>query len=115
MSSTMDRLRAKPESYRHKLAFFTATFLSLVVFVGWAGFEGYIRLPNGEVSYNESQQNIASVAASNSTNVLTPFDNSKNALRATMEQFSKQFGILKESLSNVFVPFISGIEVYESK
>lgn len=100
----------KPESYRHKVAFFTATTISLAIFFSWAGFKGYIGLPNGEIAYVEPQNNTAAVISTP-----TPFDNSKNAFSAAMSQFSGQFSALKESLANVFVPFISGIEVYESE
>ena len=113
MRKTIENLRMKPESYRHKLAFFTATTISLIIFVGWAGSKSYIGLPNREVAY-KPEQNVAA-AASAKIETLSPFDNSINALKAAFSQFGDQYASLRESLSNVLVPFISGIEVYESK
>jgi hypothetical protein len=121
MFKTIENLRMKPESYRHKVAFFTATALSLAIFVGWAGFKGYIGLPNGTVAYDKTAKSVPyqSKSVSGQTAVVSeapsPFLNSINALKAAFGQFGEQYDILKESLSNVFVPFISGIEVYESK
>lgn len=113
MLKTIYKLRERPESYRHKVAFFTATAISLIIFAGWAGSKGYIGLPNGQVAY-EPEQNVAALAASQ-TEPASPFDNSMNAFKAAFSQFGEEFESLKESLSNVLVPFISGIEVYESK
>lgn len=114
MFRTIENLRLKPESYRHKVAFFAATVLSFLIFVGWAGFKGYIALPNGTVAYEPQAQNIAAVAGAK-TEAPSPFDNSVSALKAAWSQFGDEYASLKESLSNVLVPFISGIEVYESK
>ena len=113
MRKTIEKLRRKPDSYKHKFAFFTATFISLIIFAGWAGSKGYIGLPSGEVAYTP-EQNVAA-ASSAKLEVPSPFDNSMNAIKAAFGQFGEQYNSLKESLSNVLVPFISGIEVYESK
>lgn len=113
MRAVIHKLYQRPESYRHKVAFFTSSIISLAIFVSWAGFKGYIGLPNGQVAYTP-EQNVAALAATQ-TEPASPFDNSINAFKAAFSQFGEEFESLKESLSNVFVPFISGIEVYESK
>ncbi|MEK7062638.1 MAG: hypothetical protein AAB946_01235 [Patescibacteria group bacterium] len=113
MLKTIHKLREQPESYRHKVAFFTTTVISLAIFVSWAGFKGYIGLPNGQVAY-EPEQNMAAILTSK-TEAPSPFDNSINAFKAAFSQFGEEYNAIKESLSNVLVPFISGIEVYESK
>jgi hypothetical protein len=128
MRKIIEKLKQKPESYRHKVAFFTATVLSLAIFFSWAGAKGYIGMPDGmpesEITYansnngtvsNTSVQNTLAAREAVSVSASSPLDNSKNALSAAFSQFSEQFAAMKESLANVFVPFIGGIEVYESK
>ncbi|MEK7117178.1 MAG: hypothetical protein AAB861_00190 [Patescibacteria group bacterium] len=113
MLKTIHKLREQPESYRHKVAFFTTTVISLAIFVSWAGFKGYIGFPEGQVAYTP-EQNVAALTASQ-IEPASPFDNSMNAFKAAFSKFGEEYNSLKESLSNVLVPFISGIEVYESK
>lgn len=118
MFQIIENLRRKPESYRHKIALFTSTTFSLIVFVAWASFNGFIGMPKSSVAEENPSQNTATVSEASlnlSEEALSPLGNSKSALKAALDQFSAQFGVLKESLSNVLVPFMSGIEVYESK
>ncbi len=115
------KLRERPESYRHKVAFFTAAALSLAIFISWAGAKGFISLPQGQVAYGPDIQNtsyqskLGTGQAAAVSEAPSPLDNSINALKTAFSQFGDGFNSLKESFFNVFVPFISGIEVYESK
>ncbi|HEY4515717.1 MAG TPA: hypothetical protein VJH67_00840 [Candidatus Paceibacterota bacterium] len=106
MRNTIHKLKQKSESYRHKVAFFTASALTLAVLVGWAGYRGFINMPSGTVAYEETLEIEV---------VPSPIQNSRNAFGAAFEKFIEQFDSFKESIANVLVPFMSGIEVYESK
>ena len=89
------------------------TALSFVfIFFGWAFYKGYVDFGGSGAKVVEEQKissakNIAAVA------VPSPLENSKETLGAAFDEIKSKYSALKESLSSVIVPFVTGIEVYE--
>ena|SRR3989344_7976509 len=116
MRAAIEKLKRKPESYRHKLALLTASGIMLVVVTLWATSNGFVGLP--QRSSTVTQYDATRVYRGNSISIddtPSPIENSKGALGAALSQFMEEWNSIKDSMANVFTPFISGIEVYQSK
>ncbi len=103
----------EPYYKRERWALGMTIFLSTLIFVSFAFYKGFINIDGKKVALDESfvsDQNVASAVIAPS-----PLDNSKEFLSKIFDEFNSQYKDLKESLYNVFVPFVTGIDVYEIK
>src|SRR3989344_2663368 len=96
----------RDEEHRNKWALGLTVALSVFIFTGFAFYNGYL-------NFNNSPKQIANVVSADLAP--TPLKNSKQTFGAAFEEISKQYGLFKESVSAVLVPFITGIEVYDRK
>ncbi len=112
INQTIDRINKRDEEYRRKLAFFSSLIVLLLVFSVWSIERDIFELKSkgNNLSLSNRSGQLASVASAPS-----PIDSSKQALDSVWSEVGKSFNDFKESLSNVFVPFFTGIEVYERK
>lgn len=102
----------KPESYRNKWALGLAIVFSVFIFFGWALYNGYLNFGNeGTMATPKSTSQVAGVVSAKS--VPSPVENTKETFQAAFGEINKQYQEFKDSISAVFVPFITGIEVYE--
>lgn len=108
-----ENLLKKPESYRKKAALATTLALFAIILFSWSFYEGLITFPDKEIS-GFPRDNLAASAALEKE-ALSPMENISGAFDSVFKEFKNEYNALKESLESVFVPFISGIEVYESR
>jgi len=114
MRATIEKLKQKPESYRHKFALFASAGFTVAVFMVWATSQGYMAVPRpgSTVEYNSGSQ-TASVSQYNSAP--SPIDNSVSLFEGAVSEMGDKYNELKSSVLDVLAPFVSGIEVYQSE
>lgn len=98
----------KPEEYRNRWALGLATTLSVVIFISFAFYKGYINLGGGDTV---PQSQVASVIKTEAAP--SPVESSKDTFAAIFKEITVQYQKVKDSLASVLVPFWSNIEVYE--
>lgn len=104
----------KPEEHRKKWALGLSITLSALIFSGWAFYRGFVSFGGGSVfAEKERPAQVATIVKADSA--VTPFENTKETFGVAFQEIGKRYQELKDSLSAVFVPFITGIEVYERK
>ncbi len=112
INQTIEKINKRGEEYRRR----TALAASLLVFVSvlgvWSVQKGYLDFGsnNSIISKDRDISEIAKVESAPS-----PLDSSKGALNSIWSEINKTYIDFKDSVSSVFVPFITGIEVYERK
>ena len=100
----------KSEEHRNKWALGLSVTLSVLIFISFAFYKGFISFGGGGVA-SESQK--ASVVSAES--VPSPIETTKDTFMAAFGEIGKQYQEFKDSVSSVLVPFITGIEVYDRK
>ena len=102
----------RSESYRQKSALGLTLFCSIIIFVSFGFYKGFISFGNaGTLANEKSSNNVANVVSAKS--VPSPIENSKETFKSSFGDIKKQYQSFKDSVSAVFVPFITGIEVYQ--
>ncbi len=102
----------KPESHRHKWALGLTLFFSMLIFVSFAFYRGFISFGNtGTLADKKPLNNMANVVSAES--VPSPIENSRETFKSSFDGIKKQYQSFKDSVSSVFVPFITGIDVYQ--
>ncbi len=102
----------KPESYRNKWALGLAVTFSVFIFFGWAFYNGYLGFgSSGTMASQKSANQVANVVSSESA--LSPIQNIKDTFETSFDEINKQYKEFRTSISNVLVPFMTGIEVYK--
>lgn len=105
-----EKILNKPESYRKKLAVFSSLFIFMLVVGAWGNVRGFWSNSetNVTVSTEEKPSDTKQLILVSKTSSPTP-------IQAVRRSFSGVMSAFKESLASVFVPFITGIEVYNSE
>jgi hypothetical protein len=103
-------IMVKPEEHRNKWALGLAVVFSVLIFVSFAFYKGYLSFGN---IYQKSGNQVANVISADAAP--SPIENTKQTFKAAFEEIDKQYQEFKNSMAAVFVPFITGIEVYERK
>jgi hypothetical protein len=94
----LTNLLNKPEAYRKKIALVSTVFIFMLIVGVWANVRGF---------GSDSAKLAVAPQIEEKKGDTAP-------TRALSRSFSESFNAFKESLASVFVPFITGIEVYES-
>lgn len=104
-------LQNKSESYRKKAALLTTVGLFSIIFISWAAYRGMISLPETIAFESDisNEKNLGAIEAA------SPFESISAAFGSVFTELKSEYRALQESVSDVFVPFITGIEVYESR
>jgi hypothetical protein len=107
-------IMTKPEAHRSKWAFGLTVVLSAFIFVSFMFYRGFLSFGSNQtlVKKNSSSQTANVISA---TTVASPIQNTQKTLDAAFKEISKKYNEFTDSISSVFVPFITGIEVYERK
>lgn len=101
----------KPEESRGRWALGLTVAFTVVIFFSFALHEGFVSFGNkGKIAEQKKETQVANVASSKAP---SPIESSKETFKAAFKEIGDQYTELKETILNVFVPFISGIEVYE--
>ena len=104
----------KSEEHRNKWAFGLTVICSIFIFTGWGFFSGFLNFGGGsELTKQASKNQTAAVVSTKS--VPSPIENTKNTFKSAFGGIKEQYQEFKNSMADVFVPFITGIEVYEKK
>lgn len=98
----------KSEKERNRWALGASMLLSLMIFVGFGFYKGYITI--GDPSLKPSGQVANAVSAKAAP---SPIQNSKETLTEVFGEMGERYREFKETVSGVLVPFVTGIEVYE--
>ena len=100
----------RPEEHRNKWALGLTVTLSVIIFFSFAFYRGYVSFGGGGaiIAKQKPTSQVASVISAPS-----PIESSKTTFKAAFDEISKQYQDFKDSVSNVLVPFIEGIDVYE--
>ncbi len=99
----------KPENERAKWAIGLSLIVYLFIFTGFAFNKGYISVTT------KSDPKVSQVAAVvvSAEKAPSPLQNSKGIFGEVVGEAKAQYGVLKESLESVFVPFFTSIEIYD--
>jgi hypothetical protein len=104
----------REEAYRSKWALGLSVSLTLVIFFSFAFYKGYLSFGSSDLLVSKKSTNqMANVVSADL--VPSPIENTKQVFDAAFDEIGKQYKEFTDSLSSVFVPFISSIEVYERK
>lgn len=103
----------KEEAHRNRWALGLSITLSLFIFLSWAFYKDFIsfQFGSGTLADEISTSQVANVSATDTAP--SPLENSKDTFLSAFNEIAKQYISLKKSISDVLVPFVTGIEVYE--
>ena len=111
MKNFLQNILEKPDHHRENWALVMATFFSVFIFVSFAFYRGFLSFGGDyQIAEQKPTVELASVAS-----VPTPIQSTKDTFTNAFKEIDNQYQQFKDSLSAVFVPFITGIEVYERK
>jgi hypothetical protein len=106
----------REEEHRNKWAWGLSIGLTLIIFVSFSFYRGFISLNFGAGKNIAQQKNSSQTANVISADLApSPIQNTKQTFSAAFDEIGKQYQELKDSISAVMVPFFTGIEVYERK
>jgi len=100
----------KPEKYRNKWALGLSVTFTMLIFVSFAFYKGYLSFGNGYMAPKDQTANVALAKSAP-----TPIESTKETFKTAFDEIKKQYQNFTDSLSAVFVPFVTGIDVYERK
>ena len=98
----------KPENERMKWAIGLSLFVYLFIFTGFAFNKGYVSVTTKN---NPNVSNSAAVVVS-AEKAPSPLEGSKGIFGEVANEAKAQYGVIKDSLESVFVPFFTSIEIY---
>ncbi len=98
----------REEAHRNKWALGLSISLSLIIFVSFAFYKGYLSFGNNNTASKNQVANIISAGA-----VPSPIQSTKETFKTAFDEVNKQYRQFTDSISAVLVPFFTGIEVYE--
>lgn len=113
LAERYNSIMRKPEKHRNKWALGLSVTLSMLIFTSFAFYKGYFSFGNNILFQEKPKSQVATVVSADVAP--SPFENTKKTFEAAFEEISKQYKDFSDSLSAVFVPFITGIEVYDRK
>lgn len=103
---------AQPEDYRNKWALGLTISLSILILASFTFYKGYLSFgESGAIAEQKLGNQVANVISADSAS--SPIQNTKETFSAGIKEISKKYQELKDSVSDVLVPFVTGIEVYE--
>ncbi len=115
MQSFLEKIRQSSETHKQGVALGLSLVLTLVVAFGWAGQRGLIEFSGDNLAQKASVAPSARAENPVSGDLPTPLDQLKLSLGSAWSGLGEVYGSVRDSLAGVFVPFITGIEVYERR
>jgi len=100
----------KSEEERNRWALGLSITLTILIFISFAFYKGYINLRSGSSVYKNQVANVVSAES-----VPSPIENTKQTFKSAFNEINKQIREFKDSVADVLVPFVTGIEVYKNK
>ena len=105
----LKELRQKPEEYRKKLALGLSSGFLFTMLSVWVYSNGFLGFSEPLIVKNVEDPKVLIDKKDGAT---SPIANTANTFGSLWGEIGDQYNSFKESLSNVLVPFITGIEVY---
>lgn len=102
-----DLIMKMPRKRRERWALYLASISFIVIFLAFVFHKGYF-----DLNSSKSSNQMAGVAVNE---IPSPIKNAKEIFIPTLGEITAKYRDLKDSLSDVFVPFITSIEVYERR
>lgn len=104
----------RDEAHRQKWALGLSITLSAFILIGFGFYKGFLSIDTtATLTRQASSKQTAAVVSSEK--VPSPLDSSKKTFEAAFSEINKQYRQFVETVSAVFVPFVTGIDVYERK
>ncbi len=100
----------KPEEDRNKWALGLSVTTTVVIFISFAFYKGYLGFGNGYVAPKDQTASVVSASS-----VPSPIQSTKETFQAAFDEINKQYQDFTNSVSDVLGPFFTGIEVYQRK
>lgn len=101
----------QPEEHRKKWAAGLTIACSILVLTGFAFHKGFLSVNvSGILAKEEAPKQVAAAAAADAP---SPVDNAKETFQAAFGEIKETYKEFTSSLSDVIVPFMTGIEVYQ--
>lgn len=113
INQTIEKINQREEKYRRRFAFSISLIVFVFVLGAWVLNRGIIDINGGGSAIFSKDKNTNQVASVET--VPSPLDSSKQTFRSVWGEISKSYREVKSSISDVLVPFVTGIEVYERK
>lgn len=99
----------KPENERVKWAIGLSLVVYLFIFTGFAFNKGYLSV----TLKKDSKASEAAAVVVSAEKAPSPLESSKDIFGEVSNEIRAQYGVIKESLESVFVPFFTSIEIYD--
>ena len=100
----------KSEEHRNKWALGLSVSLSVIIFMSFAFYKGFLSFGGGLMAPKSQVANTISAKS-----VPSPVQNTEQTFKAAFDEISKQYQNFTDSVSSVLGPFFTGIEVYQRK
>lgn len=114
MRKILANIRNKPEEHRRRLAFVFSLFLTLFIFTGWLNSKGVFK--TGTVANDTlAPKSTQTAQVLEASRAVSPIETSKRAASDTVLEIKKSIQKFSETVGDVLVPFVTGIEIYERK
>lgn len=109
MRNFIQNIRSKPEDHRRKVALGMSLTITAFIFVGWLSSKGWIGFtPSSDSKLQTAQVIQADKAISPIKSTSKTFKEAGDQIKAATKEFT-------DTISQVFVPFVTGIEIYQRK
>lgn len=100
----------REEPYRNRWALGLTISLSFIIFTSFAFYKGYLSVGSPKIA-GESKSQTANVISAEK--VPSPIESSASTFKSALHEIDRQYQSFKASISDVLVPFVTGIDVYE--
>lgn len=100
----------KPEEHRSKWALGLSVALTLVIFISFAFYKGFLTFGSSYMPPASQTANVVSV-----NKVPSPIESTKENLQSGIDEIKQQYRQFTDSVSAVLVPFFTGIDIYQRK
>ena len=116
MYEVVEKIRGMKESHKRSISIFLSSFFTIIFIFFWMIDRGFVGKSNESVENQsmakvEKKEEIKSTVSKN----MSPMEVIKRSVYSSAKSSKEIYLNIKESMASVFVPFITGIEIYERK
>lgn len=100
------------EDYRNRWAFGLTVTCSILVLTSFVFYKGLVSFGGDQNLVNQNTQTASVIKAEDAP---SPIESSKDTISGLFGTMIREYSDFKDSIGAVLVPFVTGIDVYESK
>jgi hypothetical protein len=107
------KIMERGEEHRSKWAVSLSFGMTILIFMSFAFYKGFLSFGiggGGAIANQNSQNQVANVLFAEKAP--SPIQSTGQTFSSAFSEIGHQYQALKDSLSNVLVPFVTGIDVY---